>query len=278
MADPPDEILDELYGAPLEEFTAKRDARAKELRKSDRATSDAIKKLRKPTVAAWAVNQLSRQAGDDLDALLAAGEALRQAQLGGGGDAVAVRSTARGEREAVETLVARAADLLGGGSAATLEDVRQTLHSIASDDEARSLVASGRLTEPRASVGLFGGFVAPRKSIDEGEGTKSRGQSGKSGKAAAKPARKSASDDSAAKKRAAAEARERQKQARAALRDAEREARERERAVEAAERERDSAQAALDQAEQVLARARREAEDAQAEAARRREELEAAGG
>ena len=48
----PDERIDELYQAPLEEFTAARNALSKE-------TGDAaIKKLEKPSLPAWAVNQL----------------------------------------------------------------------------------------------------------------------------------------------------------------------------------------------------------------------------
>ena len=44
--------IDELYQLPLEEFTAARNALAKE------AGDNAIKKLEKPNLAAWAVNQL----------------------------------------------------------------------------------------------------------------------------------------------------------------------------------------------------------------------------
>src|SRR4051812_33628770 len=113
MAEPPPEVVDELYGAPLDEFTSLRDARAKELRKSNRDAADAIKKLRKPSVSAWAVNQLPRGARDDLDSLLAAGEALRQAQLGGGGDREAIRAASRDERESVERLVEAARAALG---------------------------------------------------------------------------------------------------------------------------------------------------------------------
>jgi hypothetical protein len=116
MAEAPEDIVDELYGAPLDEFIARRDARAKELRKSDRAAADAVKKLRKPSVSAAAVNRLVRSSPDDAEALLAAGEALRQAQLGGG-DRDAVRSAAHDEREAVEKLAGAAGKL----SPSTLE-------------------------------------------------------------------------------------------------------------------------------------------------------------
>src|SRR5215216_4979823 len=47
-----EEKIDELYQRPLDEFTAARNALAKE------TGDNAIKKLEKPNLAAWAVNQL----------------------------------------------------------------------------------------------------------------------------------------------------------------------------------------------------------------------------
>ena len=40
MSEAPAEAVDELYGAPPVDFIARRDALAKELRKSDRAAAD----------------------------------------------------------------------------------------------------------------------------------------------------------------------------------------------------------------------------------------------
>src|SRR3954469_1939528 len=154
VSEAPPDVVDELYGAPPDEFIARRDARAKELRKEDRAAADAVKKLRRPSVSAAAVNRLARESGDDVEALLAAGEALRQAQLGGG-DRDAIRAAARDEREAVEKLVREAGKLspaAGGG-------VRETLRAAATDEDVRELVRRGVLTEARQAVGL-GGFGA----------------------------------------------------------------------------------------------------------------------
>jgi DNA repair exonuclease SbcCD ATPase subunit len=231
VSEAPPELVDELYGAPPDEFVARRDALAKELRGSDRAAAEAVKKLRKPSVSAGAVNELVRRAPDDVEALLAAGEALRQAQLGGG-DRDAIRAAARDEREAVERLVGQAGKL----SPAALEEVRETLHAAATDEEARDQVRRGVLTEARQAVGLGGFGAAPpapraRKKAKTGEDT------------AAKARREREAE--AERKRAA---KERVKEARAALRAAEK---------------------ALQQAE-------RAAEAAQAEVARRRKELDAA--
>ena len=228
MSEAPPDVVDELYAAPPDEFVARRDARAKELRGSgDRAAADAVKKLRRPSVSAAAVNRLVRRSPDDVEALLAAGEALRQAQLGGG-DRDAIRSAARDEREAVETLVGKAGKL----SQAALEEVRETLHAAATDDEVRELVRSGVLTEARSAAG-FGGFpavaapAAPKRrpAKDKGEKEAARKAEAERGRAA----------------------RERIKEARAALREAEKAARSAERAVEEArdevERRRDELEA-----------------------------------
>ena len=60
MSDELLEIADGLYGLPQDEFTPARDARAKEL-KADKDLAAAVKKLKKPSVAAWAVNLFVRR-------------------------------------------------------------------------------------------------------------------------------------------------------------------------------------------------------------------------
>jgi hypothetical protein len=237
VSEPPPDVADELYAAPPEEFVAQRDARAKELRASgDRAAADAVKKLRRPSVSAAAVNRLARSAADEVEALLAAGEALRQAQLGGG-DRDAIRSAAHDEREAVEALVARAGKL----SPASLEEVRETLHAAATDEEVRESVRRGVLTEARSAAG-FGGFPAVAAPAPPKKKTPSND---KAEKEAARKAEKEAARKAEAERKRAAQ--ERIKAARAALRQAEK-------AAQAAELE---------------------AEAARAEAGRRRDELEA---
>ena len=50
-----------LYGLPLERFTEERNALAKRLREEgQRDEAATVSKLRKPSVAAWAVNQIVR--------------------------------------------------------------------------------------------------------------------------------------------------------------------------------------------------------------------------
>ena len=64
---------DDLYGLPLGEFTAARDALAKRLRgEKRREDADFVKGLKRPSVAAGAINLAVREHG--ADDLLAAGD------------------------------------------------------------------------------------------------------------------------------------------------------------------------------------------------------------
>src|SRR4051794_30734046 len=75
------EVADELYGLPPDEFTGARNDRAKQAKADgDKELSQAITKLRKPSVAAWLLNQMVRHHGGELDQFLAVGAALREAQ------------------------------------------------------------------------------------------------------------------------------------------------------------------------------------------------------
>jgi hypothetical protein len=235
-ADPAD-----LYGLPLERFTAERTALAKRLRQDgERDQASEVSKLRKPSVAAWAVNQLVRTQKRGVDELFQAGDELARAQasvLAHRGDTSSLRDAVDAERSAVDALVDRARGLLSDGgvelSAARLEQVRETLHAAALDEEARAQVRAGRLERELRYVGLgsLGGGTA----------------------AAARPARPARKDDgkkraaeAAAVRQAAAQA-ERRRQAEARLRDAERALGLAREAQDRALRERDRAQRALDE-------------------------------
>ena len=148
MADLDDEV-DALYGLPLDAFVPERDALAKRLRADKRREdADAVKALRKPSVAAWAANQVLRSQPGRRDALLEAGDALRAAQedlLAGRGDAAAARAAGEAERRAVGDLVAAARGLAREGgfpTATVLDRVRETLHAAATDGLRSALTAS----------------------------------------------------------------------------------------------------------------------------------------
>jgi len=294
---------DELYGLPLEQFIPERTALAKELRAAgERDEAAAVAALRKPTVAAWAVNQLVRSQRKAVAALLAAGDELRKAQdelLAGRGDARALRSANERERTARERVVETARGLLTAEgeelSAAVLERVDETLHAAALDDAAREQVRGGRLERELRHAGLgFGeGVLAagppkakPRKPAAEPRATAKPKQaapkSKRSGKGAAKR-EQAAADRAAERERVAAERAEQQRldeeraAAKKAARSAETAARRRAeraaRALKSAEQRHARAEQAFDEAQAELADAREEAEEALAEHERAKQAL-----
>src|SRR6266511_142061 len=167
-----DEEIDRLYGLPLEEFVPERDALAKRLRaEKRREEADAVKALRKPSVAAWAVNQALRSNPAEKRKLLESGDALRRAQedlVAGRGGAAAVREASEAERQAVGALLSPARGLArekGFLSEPVLNRVRETLHAAATDDEARAEIEAARVSREHqaAAFGGLEGVAAPRK-------------------------------------------------------------------------------------------------------------------
>jgi len=158
MADPVDAAAELLYGLPLDEFTIARNAAAKELRGLGlQAEADAVKALAKPTVAAWAVNQLTRRRHADLDEFLEAAVAARDAQLAGGTEA---REAVKRQRNALEALVRAARDEFGGQASETVTTrIRQTLEAAVVDDAAAGEVRRGRLAKELEPAG-FGTLAA----------------------------------------------------------------------------------------------------------------------
>ena len=62
--------LDAIYAAPLDGFTKERDRLAKGLAGAgDKSGAARLKGLKKPSISAWVVNQLARQAPEEVAAL-----------------------------------------------------------------------------------------------------------------------------------------------------------------------------------------------------------------
>ncbi len=165
-----DDALDHLYGVDPAEFVAERKRLARELKNAgDTASADTIAKTRKPTVAAWALNQLARNQRRDVDLLLDAGHRLRQAQEGvvGGDDRAAFEQAQSTERDALRRLTQHASELLGGASSQALAQISSTLRTAAVSEEGRELLARGRFTEPLESEGfdVFGALPPPRARV-----------------------------------------------------------------------------------------------------------------
>jgi hypothetical protein len=182
-----DSEIDKLYGVPLDEFVRDRDELAKRLRRDgEREAADEVKKLRKPSAGAWALNQAVRRRRKETDALLAAGERLRAAHesLMSGGDQAELRDAMREER-ALASALADCAEAIasetGKSGPALRERVRSTLHAAAVDDEARAELEKGRFVREREAVGLgpFGAAPAmPARGRPKGGRAPAKGRDG----------------------------------------------------------------------------------------------------
>jgi hypothetical protein len=152
--------IDRLYGVPLDEFVRDRDELAKRLRREgEREAADRVKALRKPSAGAWALNQAVRRRRKETDALLAAGERLRQAHesLLSGGDPTELREAMQEERNLASGLADCAeaiASETGKSGPALRERVRSTLHAATVDEEAREELTRGRFVREREAAGL----------------------------------------------------------------------------------------------------------------------------
>jgi len=266
---------DDLYGLPLDRFVAERAASAKALRADGRrAESSDVAGMRKPSVAAWAVNQLVRTQSRALQGLFGAGDALREAQtelLAGRGDGRALRAAGERERAAVERLVDTARGLLTSQgqelSATVVERVADTLHAAALDEGAREHVREGRLERELRHVGLGLGesaskaqAAAPRAAKSEPRARKSaaaRGPTETTRGERERPAR--AAKQRTAQQRADPEQTAARKTARSAEASARRRSERAAHALRAAQERRDRAARALDEADDALAAAREEA-------------------
>jgi DNA repair exonuclease SbcCD ATPase subunit len=172
-----EEEIDRLYGKPLDEFTAARDALARDLRRAgDRAAAEKVKALRKPTVSAWAINQLARNERMKVRSVLVGGEKLRSAhaELLGGGRPAKVTEASDAERKAISHLVSSAAKILSQAghspNESTLERVASTLRAAAVDDEGRLLLEKGRLTRDLdpSGFGPLGAVATPTRQRAKG--------------------------------------------------------------------------------------------------------------
>jgi hypothetical protein len=259
-----DDAVAELYQAPHGSFVTERKRLAAELKAAgDKAGAGRFAKLGRPTISAWAVNQLWWHARDAFETLFDTAAKLRKGGLAASGP----------HREAIATLRARATRILGdAGHAATegtLRKVTQTLAALAAtgswDPDPPGALAADRDPPGFEAIGIVNErdedevVEKPAKAADDGP----------------KPSRDELAD--LRKRKAAAEAAEREQAA------AERKRIEAERArikaerhrleaalrttrgeVAAQEREVEKLRTQLSDAEDTLAQAQAVAEDLQA--------------
>jgi hypothetical protein len=258
----PEERLDALYHGPLEEFTAARNELAKELRADGKDEAAAwVKRLRKPTRAAWVVNQLRARRREDLADALERGEELRGLQeklLAGKVDRDRLREAARAEQRAIESLM-RTAEAIArehGSGSQILDRVAETLQAAASDPGVAEAIDKGRLErEARAtSLGLVGPASAATTTAPRRKGEK-EARATKAGKREAERAAKAERAEREARREAA-------KRRRAA-----------ERTLAAAEKRVERERGMVDRLREELAEREERIAAAEAEAERAREEL-----
>ena len=157
----------ELYVLPLDQFTRARDALAKELAAQGHTQeSQAIKKLKRPVVAAWVVNRLAQQQPEHMDQFLSSSHALeiahRRAMSGLASDQL--KDANRAFQQSLDTLMKDVnASLTELGRDATgdlIRQVEETLRAAAMGTaEERAILARGTLTQPLRSSGF--GSLSP---------------------------------------------------------------------------------------------------------------------
>jgi len=272
---------DQLYAADPAEFTDRRsDLVAQARAAGDQAAARAIGALRKPTRAAWVVNQLARADPDAVARLGRLGDELRAAEsaLDGG----KLRELSQTRRKLLGQLARQA--LAGAGVTdppdALLQEVTGTLSAALADPQVAARVGQGQLAKSVQPAGFGFGLAAgddddddepsapPAPSPPPRTGQKGTGQKG-TGPTRAEA--RQAAQEQAGRERAQREQAERERQRRAIDEAAQ--------TLAEADRVADSAQSAEADRENTVRRLEGQLEDAQdalADAKRRSREARTA--
>ena len=283
--------LRRLYTVPPEEFVAARNATVKELRAAkDRDTAAVVAKLRRPSVADWALNTVSAEHADELADALDAAARMHEAQAAAveGRDGPDVRGAVLDLREHSQRVLALAEEAVSASGRPTGPQVAALtarLAEVAVNEAAAEQLRAGHLGSADVdAVDPFAGLTPAVRPT--GRARRKQGQPGPPApkppkpptqpKRAARqdrPDRQAAPPDEAAARRrlerAAAVARKDQGRARTALAKAEKR-------VVAAGDAVDSARTAMAAADQRLAAAQEEQQRAAERSAEADAALEAA--
>jgi hypothetical protein len=163
-----DEVADELYALPPEEFIPARKAREDEAKaEGDKAMAKAIGSLPKPSTAAWVANVLVREARDEIEGLVELGTLVREAQESLAGDQLRALDVQRRQLIAALTRKARSLAYQRGHSVSTAvaTQVEETLRAAMADPEAGEALLSGRLTSPLSYSGMGLGEQRPHLRV-----------------------------------------------------------------------------------------------------------------
>jgi hypothetical protein len=164
----PDAALEALYGAAPEAFVPTRTRLVAELRAAGAAEAAAsLQRLRRPTLAAWAVNQAARRKPEALAELFAATHDLAVAQrdtLAGTAGSEELRTATRRRHDLLTALADAAISALAGHAPkpATHRDaIIDTFDAATLDPDAAEALRAGRITQPLVAPATFGPLDAP---------------------------------------------------------------------------------------------------------------------
>jgi len=152
-----DEAVGELYGLHPDEFLpARRGLAAKAKADKETGLAKAIESIRKPTAAAWAINQLVRARPDDMERLVELAAGLHEAQEKM--DGAAMKTLGRERTSLIDQLVHATAEVAkeGGGSLSmpVANQVRETFVAALATTAAAEAVGSGQLTRALSYAGF----------------------------------------------------------------------------------------------------------------------------
>ena len=160
-----EDVADELYEVPPEEFIAVRTERQNEAKSDgDPALAKAIGALPKPSLAAWVCNVLVRAHREEIEGLVELGDLLRSAQENLAGDQLRALNTQRGQLLNALTRRASAVARERGHPVSTSVQgqVEETLRAAMADPEAGEALLTGRLTSPMSYSGM--GTTSPGRT------------------------------------------------------------------------------------------------------------------
>lgn len=169
--------IDALFTLPLAEFTSARNTLAARLKKQGRSNdAERVKLLSKPSISAWAVNQLYWEHRDAFDELVATGKRLRPHAVRGGGKVPGMRDSLDARREALIQLSDLAADVLRDAghnfSQDTIRRIVTTLEAVSAHALLPDGPTPGRLThdvDPPSFASLASSMSGSRTTEDTEE-------------------------------------------------------------------------------------------------------------
>jgi hypothetical protein len=154
--------VDRLFSLPLSDFVTARNELARSLKaRGDKETASRIQKIPKPSISAWAINQLARNEPERIGALLSALDRQRVLQtdgLNGGVDRNAMKESKQAENDALVEIERRLPAILeagGHGSGrAAIERAIKSIRAAAIHPEGRPLLENGHLTVDFDALGF----------------------------------------------------------------------------------------------------------------------------